>query len=323
MGQQLFDQFTPGSGQTSLDGVTIPYAGWIEQMKACTPTVAQALLPYPQYCTGITGLNENAGNSIYHSFQLKAEKRFAHGASMLTSYTLSKLLTSSENTQAFAQGTQNGVISPYQRKRNKSLAMDDVPQILSVALIYQLPFGKGQRFLQGGGVLSKLVGGWEATSIFRASSGIPFYFRNSQCNLPTQFRAACIPAILPGTSPFAQSKSNFDPSKPLFNVAAFEATGTLPNGAFSLGNGPRISNVRGFGFYNHDFGLTKETAITERVRFEIRAEFFNVWNWHTFNFSGNGTGWAFDTDVSSANFGVWNGTVTPPRNIQVGAKITF
>ena len=169
MGPKLLDQFTPGSGQTSLDGVPIPYPGWIEQMSACSPTVAQALLPYPQYCTGITGLNENAGNSTYHSFQFKAEKRFSHGTSMLASYTLSKLLTSSDNTQAFAQGEENGQISPYERKRNKALAVDDTPQVFSLALIYELPFGKGKRFLNTGGVINKLIGGWEATSIFRVS----------------------------------------------------------------------------------------------------------------------------------------------------------
>ena len=321
MGQQLFDQFTPDSGQTSLDGVPVPYVDWIEQMKACSPIVAQALLPDPQYFSGIVRLNENAGNSVYHSFQVKAEKRFSHATSMLASHTLSKLLTSSEDPQAFAQGFQNGVISPYQRERNKSLSVDDVPQILSVVLIYQLPFGKGQRFLNGGRVLNKLVGGWEVTSIFRVSSAIPFHFRNGQCNLPGQFRAACVPAIVPGANPFAQSTGSFEPANPLFNKAAFEATGALPGGGFNLGKGPRISNVRGFGFHNHDFGLTKETSITERVTFEIRAEFFNIWNRHCF--SGNGTSSAFNTDVSSASFGVWNGTITPPRNIQVGGKITF
>jgi hypothetical protein len=321
MGSKLFDQFTPNSGQTSLDGVSIPYPGWIEQMKACSPTVAQALVPYPQYCSGILGLNENVGNSIYHSFQLKAEKRFARGTSVLLAYTLSKLLTTSEDPQAFAQGVQNGVMSPFQRERNKSLAYDDVPQVLSVALIYQLPIGKGKRFLSQVGVLDKLVGGWEVTSIFRASSAIPFNFRNGQCNLPSQFRAACVPALVPGANPFAQDLSNFDPSKPLFNSAAFEATGILPGDVFNLGHGPRISNIRGFGFHNHDFGLTKDIPITERVHFEVRAEFFNIWNWH--EFCGSGGSSSFNTDVSSASFGMWNGTITPPRNIQVGGKITF
>src|SRR5439155_10063139 len=75
MGNALYDEFQPG--QTELDGVQIPYAGWVEQMTGCAPSVAQALLPYPQYCGTIQGLTENAGNSTFHSLQLKAEKRFS------------------------------------------------------------------------------------------------------------------------------------------------------------------------------------------------------------------------------------------------------
>ena len=55
MGNRLNDQFAPG--ETTLDGVSIPYAGWVEQMTGCAPTVAQALLPYPQYCGRIYGQN--------------------------------------------------------------------------------------------------------------------------------------------------------------------------------------------------------------------------------------------------------------------------
>ena len=106
-------------------------------------------------------------------------------------------------------------------------------------------------------------------------------------------------------------------------MAAFEPTGELSGGVFNFGHGSRISNLRGFGFHNHDFGLTKETTITERVRLEIRAEFFNLWNWHTFNYAGNDASAAFVTDVSNATFGMWNGNITPPRNIQVGAKVIF
>jgi hypothetical protein len=74
--------------------------------------------------------------------------------------------------------------------------------------------------------------------------------------------------------------------------------------------------LRGFGFYNHDFGLMKEVLFTERVRLQLRGEFFNVWNWHTF--TNNIT-----TDVSSSSFGLWNGAVSNPRNIQLGMKIIF
>ena len=75
--------------------------------------------------------------------------------------------------------------------------------------------------------------------------------------------------MLPGRSPFAQSKSDFDPSKPLFDVTAFESDGSFVGDYF--GSGARITNFRGFGYKNHDFALSKDIRITERVSFQFRA----------------------------------------------------
>jgi hypothetical protein len=319
MGQSLFDEFSPG--QTSLDGVAAPYAGWASQL-TCAPYVAQALLPYPQYCSSLAGENENAGSSIYHSFQLKAEKRFSHGMWFLGSYTISKLLSTTDDVQVNSVGgAQGSVISPFERNRNKSLSSEDIPQTLSLAAVYSLPFGPGQRFINTGGVLGKLVSGWQASSIFRISSGIPFYVRSSQCNVPSQFAAACIPGLLPGAKPFAQSESSFDPSMPLLNAASFESPNSFN---FYLGQGPRISNFRAPGYQNQDFALSKNSHISERVSMDIRAELFNMWNWHSFvcqEFCAGAL--AFVNDASSPSFGMWDGSVSAPRNIQLSMKFNF
>jgi hypothetical protein len=253
---------------------------------------------------------------------LKVEKRYSRGVWLLGSYTNSKLLTTTDDVQVNSVGgAQGGVISPFERSRNKSLSSEDIPQTLSVAAIYALPFGRGQRFLNAGGAFGKLVAGWQISSVFRISSGIPFYIRSSQCNVPSQFAAACIPALLPGANPFAQSKGNFNPDTPLLNVAAFE----FPNSFnFYSGQGPRVSNIRGFGYRNQDFALSKNSHISERVSLDIRGEFFNVWNWHSFvcqQFCGGSL--AFYNDVSSPNFGLWNGSVSAPRNIQLSMKFIF
>ncbi len=321
MGQALFDEFQPGD--TELNGVPVPYEGWVEQMVGCAPTVAQALLPYPQYCSNIQGLNENAGNSTFHSFQLKVEKRFSGGTFFLASYTLSKLLTSTDSTQQ-SQGAfwgTSGVISPFDRKRNKALSYSDVPQTLALAFVWDLPVGKGQRFLnQGGGAVNAILGGWSMSTTFRATSGTPFYFRSSNCNLPSQFGASCIPSIVPGANPWAQDKNNFDPNMPLFNASAFEDVNSFN---FYLGNGPRISNLRGFGYYNQDLALVKDIGLTEQWRIQLRAEFFNLGNWHTFSSTGPWSGTTFDIDIASPTFGMWDGSVSDPRNIQLGVRISF
>ncbi len=331
MGRSLLDVFQ--TGKASLDGVPIPYTGWIEQLSAagCTPSVAQALVPYPQYCDSLQGLNENAGNSTYNSFQFKAEKRFSHGQYLLASYTWAKLIDDADNTQRGAQtwGGAAGVISPFERERNKALGRDDVPQVLSIAFVYELPFGSGKRFLSRGGIVNKAVGGWQVSTLFRASSGIPFFFRSGTCAVPGQFSAGCIPGILPGANPFAQSKSNLDPNKPLFNVNAFEPVSsftlpTNPGTPLYYGVGPRISNLRGFGYHDQSLAFIKDTKITERLNFQLRAEAFNLWNWHIFTAQGNQfAASAFTTDIANSDFGRWNGNVSAPRVIEVAARLTF
>jgi len=313
MGNALYDEFQPG--QTELDGVPIPYAGWIEQMTGCPPSVAQALLPYPQYCGNLQGLTENAGNSTFHSFQFKAEKRFSNGFWFLGSYTLAKNMTDADSLQPddLVYNSSHGVISPYERKRNKALSIDDVPQTLVVSLVYDLPVGKGKRWLSNPNpVVNAVLGGWRVSTVFRATSGTPFFFRSSQCNVPSQFSVGCIPAIRAGTNPFAQDKGNFDPNKPLFTTSAFESVDQFN---FYYGAGPRVTDFRGLGYHNQDVSLTKSFRITEAVAFHVRADFFNFWNWHFFR--------TFDTDIASPNFGMISGAATDPRYIQVGAKITF
>jgi hypothetical protein len=68
----------------------------------------------------------------------------------------------------------------------------------------------------------------------------------------------------------------------------------------------------------------KNTKISERFTFQLRAEFFNMWNWHRFVTGGTwGVGRAFTEDVASPTFGLWTGNVSTPRNIQLGAKLIF
>jgi len=321
MGQHLFDQFQPG--QTTLDGVSIPYAGWIEQMQACAPSVAQALLPYPQYCGGLLGVNENKGNSTYNSLQVKVEQRTSHGLWFLASYTLSKLITDADTTQSGSfQGFLQGVISPFQEKRNKALSVMDTPQNLSLALSYDLPFGRGKRFLGSGNVVDRVVGGWQLVSILKATSGTPFYFRSSNCNVPQQFQIACIPAILSGAKPLLQDPAHYNPNNgPLFNAAAFESPDSFN---FYFGQGARVSNVRGQGFHNEDLSLIKNTRITEKVGLQFRAEAFNLFNWHMFVPSGYyGGQQAFDADVASPTFGQLTGSISNPRTMQLSLQVLF
>jgi len=325
MGQALYDEFTPG--MQSLHGVPLPYDGWVEQMTGCAPSVAQALRPFPQYCDSLQGLNENYGESKYNSVQVKLEKRFSAGTYALVSYTLSKTISSaSDNTQrdALTWSGAQGVISPFEQERNEVIALDDTPHVLSAAFVYELPFGEGRRYLNNGGLMNALVGGWQVSTIYRYSSGLPFFFRSGFCNVPGQLRVGCIPAVTDPNNAFAQDLSAFDPaSGPLFNREAFEPVDAFN---FYYGRGNRIEeDIRGFSYKNQDLSFIKNTRLPGNTNLQIRVEMFNVWNWHIFNAPGNANNGisAFNTDISDADFGMWNGTVSDPRNIQVAARFEF
>jgi hypothetical protein len=308
---------------TSLDGVPLPYAGWVEQMTSCAPSVAQALRPFPQYCDDLQGLNENHGRSKYNSLQMKLEKRFSEGIYALVSYTFSKTMeSSSTNTQALADGT-TGVISPFQRERNYTISPTATPHVLSAAFAYELPFGRGKRWANGGsGIVNALASGWQMSTIYRYSSALPMYFRSGFCNVPGQFRAACIPAIVDPGAVFAQDKGSFDPNKgPLFNKDAFESVDAFN---YYFGRGNRIEeSVRGFSYKNQDITFMKNTRFGGGVNLQLRFEMFNMWNWHSFSNAGEFGGLAFRNDIASPDFGTWSGDVTEPRTMQVSVRVEF
>jgi hypothetical protein len=343
----LTDVFT-ADGQV-LDGVTTPYNGWVAQLKnsgSCSPTVAQALLPFPQFCGTLQGLNENHGNSIYHSFQFKAERNFRNGLYMLVSYTNSKIISdASDNTQQLG-GTWNatqGVISPFEKRRARSLSSDDVPQVVSATFVYELPFGRGKRYATGG-IGNWAAGGWQVAPLIHYSRGTPMWFRSGTCPAQQQvpqLRQNCLVGLVPGVNPFLQDPNSFDPRKgALLNPAAFEpvsnfdwvnpaTTPGAPGGFGYVGTGPRISNLRGPNYKNVDFSLTKNTQLTERLNFQLRFAFFNIFNLHYFINNGvnnQGSSFAFKNDIaaSSPAFGFWdNGNVSPPRTIQIGGRLEF
>jgi hypothetical protein len=336
------------SDSQTLFGVKSPYAGWVQQLNsvgACSPTVAQALLPFPQFCGALPGLNENRGNSIYHSFQVKIERRYSKGLYMLVSYTNSKIISdAADGPQAAGAGqaggswnASQGVVSPFEKRRARSLSGDDVPQVASALFVYDLPFGKGRRYANQGGALNYAVGGWQFSPVIHYSRGTPMWFRSSACQVVPQFRQNCLVGLVPGVNPFLQDPNSFDPGKgPLLNAAAFDPKGAFqPAGACPTctgvygytGSGPRISNLRGPNYKNLDFSLTKNTRFGERVNFQLRFGFFNAFNTHYFINNGVnnvGSSFAFNNFIdASGGFGVWNGNVSPPRTIQVAGRFEF
>lgn len=103
-----------------------------------------------------------------------------------------------------------------------------------------------------------------------------------------------------------------NPDLPLLNINAFESAGSFN---MYSGAGSRVTTLRTPNFFNQDLTIQKSFAITEKISFQVRGDFFNVYNAHTLT--------GFDTDVASPSFGMWNGGVTNPRYLQVGGRIKF
>jgi hypothetical protein len=248
---------------------------------------------------------------------VKAEHRFSKGMWALFSYTMQKQFSEAETPG----GNGGFQISPYQPERRQSLGLWDVPQSLNISYIYQLPFGTGKSWLNQGRFVDAVVGGWVTTGVYRFQGGTPFEITSSNCNVPSQIQATCLPGLLPGANPYLQSSSHIDVNKPFLNVAAFEPVNAFN---FYTGYGRITQPFRQPGFNSFDVGLKKVFHIKERATFELRGDAFNVVNGHHFSEVHVANGWsAFTTDISSPAFGMWAGAVTPPRNIQVSGRISF
>ena len=283
-----------------------------------SPTLARATLtvPYPQF-GGITVVDENAAHSWYNSFQATYEVRAAKSLTLVANWTLSK--------QVF----QNGYNDIQRLVPQRSIYQYDQTHSVKATAVYQLPFGRGQRFFDTrSGLLSRLVSGWEANVLFGYHSGIPW-------RLPTNF-IYVNEAKLPNINWSAPSVQVVQPC-----VAQWNTNGTITMQSFSTKAGctgynflseplyapaaePAYSGqIRTMSAPNFDASLNKTTRITERTGLQFRAEVFNVTN--TFNFyqqqpNSTLTSSAFGT-VNKANVSSNNGN--QPRVIQLSVKFNF
>jgi hypothetical protein len=237
------------------------------------------------------------GTSHYNALQVKFDKRFSNGLSLLASYTFSKTM---DNT--------NNILYPYNDSLNYTLSngfkLVDVPQNFVLSYNYELPFGKGKHFLNGSaGVLGHVVSGWSVNGITTFQSGQPLAIQvgNNLLNNNGSFNYAnitCSSVSMP-----KQVNEWFDPS--CFSDPA----------PYTFGNGG-VGHVRGPGLNNWDFSIAKDTTLAgENRRLRLEADFFNLANSPHFANPNTTTG--------NSGFGTIGGDRLPPRLIQLGAKIQF
>jgi hypothetical protein len=283
-------------------GIKVPFPGF-------TGSVAQALRPYPQYLN-IVDWQEPTGSSMYHSMQLKLQKRFSKGLSFLVSYTASKTL-SNAGTNSFSSGIARPPLTE-ERGLEWAVAGNDIPQNLVASFVYELPFGPGKPFADKGGAVGKIVGGWQVAGIARYFSGTPIGIRGGP-SLPI-FGGPNRPNAVPGASVRSSvSASDFDPETDRYlNYEAFSAPAP-----FTRGNiGPREASTRTFASLNEDLSIFKRVPIREQIAVEFRAEFYNAFN--RVVFGGPSTNWN-----APASFGRVGSTAIDPRRLQFMLKVHF
>ena len=251
------------------------------------------------------------GTANYNSFQATATRRFAGQSSLGLAYTRSKAIS-------FTDNSDGGLTwhDPSLWGRNRSVANFDRPNNLQIYGVYELPFGRGQRWAKSG-FGNLIAGGWQTNGIFSMVSGAPFTVGsagtslNSPGNGQTADQVLADVQILGG---IGRGSSYFDPN-------AFAPITTARYG----NTGRNI--LRGLGQRNLDASVFRNFAITERFRLQLRAEAFNVTNTPFFNNPGATVSGA--TRNSSGQITALNGyteitsAAATERQLRLALKITF
>ena len=253
---------------------------------------------------------QTSGKSHYHSLQAKLQRQFANGLSVLVSYTYAKLMSTGESQHQYLNANW-GAQDTYNRAAELSPSASLPPQVLNLAYVYELPFGKGKKYVNSPGIGNAVLGGWQLSAIQRYQSGMPLTVGLSN-TLPLgtyDYR----PNIVSGQSLRASWSGKFDPAKDVYlNAAAF----SIP-APFTFGNAARILPVRGFAYYNEDVTLTKYFRLWETWQLAIGVSSFNVFNRTTF--CGPDTG----NPGTNPNFGVVGCQANTPRGFQLAGDLKF
>jgi hypothetical protein len=282
---------------------------------------------------GITLLG-NDSMSNYNSLQAEVRRRFSGGLQFQADYTFSKALTNASG----ALGNNQSDLTSWRTLRDKQLdymrAGQDQTHRFVFNSIYDLPFGKGRRYMSDtNGFVDRVIGGWTAGSIVVWATRPPWFIASNRTTV-NQFNAGNNPADLVGIS-FEEFKKNigifrhptgiYFINPALLNITTNPTTGafvssTIKPGLLAapapgfFGNFP-INSLNGPRYFNIDASLVKRIPITETVKGELKTTFINILNNPNFVYNGN--------NFDSTSFGRITGTSGNSRVIHFTLKVTW
>jgi hypothetical protein len=284
------------------------------------------LRPFPQFDGQFSGLTLLGASAIYHSLQVRFQKRANHYVSFEGNYTFSKAIdNSSAGANSFiTTSLSSGIPQVYDNlKAEKSISANDATHRMVLATIVDVPVGRGRWIGRDmNRILDGVVGGWSASGIltFQTGTPIPIVMANGRIADGNQRPNVLCPQLSSGISAHAAA-SNFldlsagqnvsDASTRVFNLSCLGDPGDQ-----IVGNAPRyFSNLRSDGIHNEDVSLSKEFAVHEAMKLQVRGEFFNFTNTPRFNIPG--------TAFGGGSFGQVTSTLGSPRHVQVGVRFEF
>jgi hypothetical protein len=294
-------------GQTAANaaGITPPWSGF-NTLWGTGATVAQSLRPFPQYSAvdTVNGQGDKIGHSTYHAMQVKFSHRYSAGLTVQASYVLSKILTD-------ADGQTSGMPEDqYNRRLEKSIASYDQTHVVKLNYVYELPFGKGKRFLSARSVGSAILGGWRLAGIQGYSSGTPIGL-GTTVSFPI-FNGGNRPTVATYDGWGGTYTGKFDPgANSFFQPASW--FGTQPT--TQLGTITRYNpKLRYFPSFSESLSLARSIKVKEQTHLDFRWETFNLLNRTQFGaLSGGAT-------LQNANFGNWRSQSNSARRMQVSMK---
>jgi hypothetical protein len=305
--QQPMTSVTLAQAQAIVPGIKMPYTNFVG-------SIGQALRPFPQY-SSISDPFASFGSGNYNSLQTSLQKRMSSGLYFLLSYTWSRSIDNTGGTIAGVYQYLTNASTPrsaYNLGAERAVRYNDVPQTISLAYVYGLPFGRGHAIGGTNRAADLLVGGWQISGIFQYSAGTPLGAVTGTCNVP--YTGGCFADY--GPSQKARINGAYgsgDPrTTPYLNVNAFQNAAP-----FTFGNTPRtmVYGLRNPWMLNESVSLAKDFHITDQTIFRFQADAFNVFNRTVFG--------GISTNISSSNFGFVGGQTNEPRKLQLEGRIQF
>jgi hypothetical protein len=288
----------------------------------------------------------NSARYNYNAFQMEVRRRFSDGLYFQANYTFGKTLSNAPGTD---QRRFEFQIHPSRDDVEYSRAQTDTNHVFNLNAIYELPFGKGRTFFSNAGTwLDRVVGGFQLNTIMSIQTGAPFGFFDPRGTFGSNARSARNTANSPLTDDqikdlvgvYRTPCGVFMINPAVLNInqanlAAGNCTALGGGGTAGFGSTPFSGQVftnvnpgelgtlprffaNGPLYFNVDASLIKNIPITERVRFQIRAEVFNALNRANFGLSAAQQ----VQNINAANFGRITAAFSP-RVVQFAGRLEF